>query len=116
MSRDITLFTDESAVTIFTQDFSYEESNKQWIALGENLLLGIMKYCHNQGIQSILVEGGTHTMETFYAAGLSNEILKIRSDVSLLKGIKSPFKDIMWDSIEQVGNNNHWLRAKENLR
>jgi diaminohydroxyphosphoribosylaminopyrimidine deaminase/5-amino-6-(5-phosphoribosylamino)uracil reductase len=115
MRRDITLITDESAVVIFTQDFTYTESNKQWIAVGENLLLGIMKYCQNQGIQSILVEGGTHTMEAFYAAGLSNEILKIQSDIFLEKGIKSPFKDFSWDLIEQVGHNNRWLRAKENL-
>jgi diaminohydroxyphosphoribosylaminopyrimidine deaminase/5-amino-6-(5-phosphoribosylamino)uracil reductase len=115
MRRDITLITDESAVVIFTQDFTYEESNKQWIALGENLLLGIMKYCQNQGIQSILVEGGTQTLEAFYAAGLSDEILKIQSDINLEKGIKSPFRDFSWDMIEQVGHNNRWLRAKENL-
>lgn len=115
MRRDVTLITDESAVVIFTHDFTYAESNKQWIALGENLLLGIMKYCENQGIQSILVEGGTHTLEAFYAAGLSDEILKIQSDVFLEKGIKSPFKDFSWDLIEQVGHNNRWLRTKENL-
>jgi diaminohydroxyphosphoribosylaminopyrimidine deaminase/5-amino-6-(5-phosphoribosylamino)uracil reductase len=115
MRRDINLIMDESALIVFTHDFTFEESNKQWVALGENLLLGIMKYCQNQGIQSILVEGGTQTLEAFYAAGLSDEILKIQSDVNLEKGIKSPFRDFSWVTIEQVGHNNRWLRAKENL-
>lgn len=115
MRRDINLFMDERALIVFTRDFTFEERNKQWIALGENLLLGIMAYCQNQGIQSILVEGGAKTLEAFYAAGLSDEILKIQSDVYLEKGIKSPFKDFLWDMIEQVGHNNRWLRAKENL-
>ncbi len=115
MRRDITLLTDDEPLLVFTRNFADTVGYKQWISLGENMLEGIMTYCHKQGIQSILVEGGTHTLDSFYAAGFCDEILKIQSKVSLQKGIKSPFRDHSWEIIEQVGADNRWLRAKENL-
>lgn len=112
MQRALTLVTDNSPLHIFTREYAMVKGNKQWIALGDNMLEGLMQYCHAAGIQSILVEGGTHTLESFYTAGLADEILKIKSDVCLEKGIKSPFKALSWELIEQVGTNNQWLHVK----
>jgi len=115
MHRDITLLEDDEPLLVFTREFADTDRNKQWIPLGENMLEGIMIYCQKQGIQSILVEGGTQTLLSFYAAGFSDEILKIQSGMCLEKGIKSPFREHAWEVIEQVGADNQWLRAKENL-
>jgi diaminohydroxyphosphoribosylaminopyrimidine deaminase/5-amino-6-(5-phosphoribosylamino)uracil reductase len=112
MQRALTLVTDNSPLLIFTRDFAMEKGNKHWIALGDNILQGIMQYCHAEGIQSILVEGGTHTLESFYTAGLADEILKIKSNVCLEKGIKSPFAALYWQLLEQVGADNQWLQVK----
>jgi diaminohydroxyphosphoribosylaminopyrimidine deaminase/5-amino-6-(5-phosphoribosylamino)uracil reductase len=115
MRRDIQLLQDEAPLLVFTCDFNFSEGNKQWIALGDNLLKGIMEYGSLHGIQSILVEGGTHTLEAFYQAGLADEMIKIKSVVYLEKGIKSPFKGLLWELMEQVGSDNSWLQVKENL-
>ena len=115
MRHDRILLQDELALLICTKDFTHVAGNKQWIALGDDLLAGLMKYCQKEGIQSILVEGGTKTLEAFYAAGMADTILQIQSGVSLKKGIKSPFQALSWELLEQVGADNRWLRAKENL-
>ena len=115
MRRDIQLLQDEAPLLVFTCEYNFSEGNKQWIALGDNLLKGIMEYGSLHGIQSILVEGGTHTLEAFYQAGLADEMIKIKSVVCLEKGIKSPFKGLLWELMEQVGSDNSWLQVKENL-
>lgn len=112
MQSALTLVTDSSPLRIFTCDYALLKGNKHWIALGDNMLEGIMQYCRAEGIQSILVEGGTHTLESFYTADLADEILKIKSDVCLEKGIKSPFKALSWELMEQVGTDNQWLHVK----
>jgi diaminohydroxyphosphoribosylaminopyrimidine deaminase/5-amino-6-(5-phosphoribosylamino)uracil reductase len=112
MQHALRLVTDNSPLLIFTRDFAMDKGNKHWIALGDNILQGIMHYCYAEGIQSILVEGGTYTLEAFYAAGLANDLVKIKSDVCLEKGIKSPFKTLSWELLEQVGADNQWLQVK----
>lgn len=113
--KDLTLLIDEAPLLIFTRDFSLTEGNKQWIALGDDLLIGVIEYCHKNGIQSILVEGGTYTLASFKQADLADEIIKIKSGVCLEKGIKSPFSGVSWEFMEQIGPDNQWLKVKENL-
>ena len=113
--KDLKLLIDEAPLLIFTRDFSLTEVNKQWIALGDDLLTGAMEYCHKNGIQSILVEGGTYTLASFRQADLADEIIKIKSGVCLEKGIKSPFPGVSWEFMEQIGPDNQWLKVKENL-
>jgi diaminohydroxyphosphoribosylaminopyrimidine deaminase/5-amino-6-(5-phosphoribosylamino)uracil reductase len=115
MRQDRIVLQDDLPLLIFTKHVAHVAGNKQWIALGDDLLTGLMKYCQKENIQSILVEGGTKTLEGFYAAGLADTILQIQSGVSLQKGIKSPFQDLSWELMVQVGSDNRWLRAKENL-
>ena len=112
MQRALTLVTDNFPLLIFTRDYAMDNGNKQWIALGDNMLEGIIQYCRTEGIQSILVEGGSYTLESFYAAGLANDLVKIKSDVCLEKGIKSPFGALSWQLMEQVGADNQWLQVK----
>jgi diaminohydroxyphosphoribosylaminopyrimidine deaminase/5-amino-6-(5-phosphoribosylamino)uracil reductase len=115
MSRDRILITDDAPLRIFTNTYTHTQGQKQWIALGENMLDGLMDYCFKNNIQSILVEGGTKTLESFSNAGLGDEILKIKSNILLHHGIESPFKDSQWEKIEQVGSDNLWLQIKKNL-
>jgi diaminohydroxyphosphoribosylaminopyrimidine deaminase/5-amino-6-(5-phosphoribosylamino)uracil reductase len=115
MRQDRILLQDDLPLLIFTKNVAKVTGKKQWIALGDDLLVGLMKYCQKEGIQSILVEGGAKTLEEFYAAGLADTILQIQSGISLEKGIKSPFEGLTWEKLEVVGASNTWLRAKENL-
>jgi diaminohydroxyphosphoribosylaminopyrimidine deaminase/5-amino-6-(5-phosphoribosylamino)uracil reductase len=61
-------------------------------------------------IQSILVEGGAKTMERLFADGLVDEIWKIRSPKTLLKGIPEPTLPVKWRAIDYLGDDT-WFKA-----
>ena len=50
----------------------------------------IVKVLHQKNIQSILIEGGAKTLQTFIDAGLWNEAFVFKSLKPLQKGIKAP--------------------------
>jgi len=57
------------------------------------ILNDVLSYLHNTGIQSVLVEGGAITIQSFYNAGLWDEIRILKSPDDLLKGKKAPDVD-----------------------
>ncbi|HQQ95430.1 MAG TPA: bifunctional diaminohydroxyphosphoribosylaminopyrimidine deaminase/5-amino-6-(5-phosphoribosylamino)uracil reductase RibD [Bacteroidia bacterium] len=58
---------------------------------GQNILPQMLDRLHRLGVQSLLVEGGTFTINAFLKAGLYDEVLMIRNpDLMLHKGLKAP--------------------------
>lgn len=61
------------------------------ISSTENILQLLMQWCYKNGIQSIIVEGGRKTIETFFEAGLYDEVVQIiNSKAAKEIGLKSP--------------------------
>ncbi len=57
----------------------------------DNMLPSIMQWCYKNGIQSILIEGGSKTIESFFDAGLYDEIVRISNNrVAEVNGLESP--------------------------
>ena len=54
------------------------------------ILNDVLAYLHSTGIQSVIVEGGAHTIQTFYNEGLWDEIRIIKSPDNLIRGKKAP--------------------------
>jgi diaminohydroxyphosphoribosylaminopyrimidine deaminase/5-amino-6-(5-phosphoribosylamino)uracil reductase len=57
---------------------------------GENQLQEMLSKLHKQGIQSVLVEGGTKVLSSFLNAGLWDEIRRCQSIKTTGNGIKAP--------------------------
>lgn len=67
--------------------------NVEYIRLSptSNFLQELMDWCYQQGIQSILVEGGSATISSFIEMGLFDEIIQIRSQMNASEpGLRSP--------------------------
>lgn len=118
MDENLTLLQDEFPTYIFTQDVTKSEGNKHWIALGaENYLQKFMGYCEEKAIQSILIEGGTKTIEAFIQEIDVQEIIHIVSTEDLGSGISAPNIQFVDERTYQLGSNNHWKvqLGEENL-
>ena len=118
MDENLTLLQDEFPTYIFTQDVTKSEGNKHWIALGaENYLQKFMGYCEEKAIQSILIEGGTKTIEAFIQKIDVQEIIHIVSTEDLGSGISAPNIQFVDERTYQLGSNNHWKvqLGEENL-
>lgn len=103
------LAKDEFPTTVFTYEKAQSDGNKQWIALGkEDYLQNVMKYCYEHGIQSILIEGGTKTIQTLMQQFEVQEIIHIESDKLLGEGIAAPDMPKDGEKEYQIGLNNRW--------
>lgn len=118
MSQNTHLLQDDSPTIIFTNQVDKSNGNKKWVALGEtNFLSEFMAYCQQHSIQSILVEGGSKTIETLMEKIEVQEILHIESNEALDSGIAAPHIDEIDAKKYRVGPNNNWIiqLGKENL-
>lgn len=118
MDDNLVLLQDEFPTYIFTYSMTKSVGNKQWIALGSaNYLKTFMTYCQENSIQSILIEGGARTIETFMQEVEIQEIIHIESNEALDSGIAAPHIDEIDAKKYSVGSNNSWRiqLGKENL-
>ena len=56
----------------------------------ENILPKILEYLHFEGIQSLIVEGGSDTLSRFIHAGLWDEVRRFTSKKEITDGLKAP--------------------------
>jgi diaminohydroxyphosphoribosylaminopyrimidine deaminase/5-amino-6-(5-phosphoribosylamino)uracil reductase len=118
MDEKLHLLQDELRTYIFTQEVTKSEGNKHWIALGsENYLQKFMGFCKEKAIQSILIEGGTKTIEAYIQEIDVQEIIHIESTEVLGSGISAPNIQFVDERTYQLGSNNHWKvqLCEENL-
>ena len=106
---------DAAPTLVFNCLVQKTEKNVSWVKVRKNTLLkDIMLRTYELGIQSILVEGGTQTIEAFMQQQLWNECRVIVGQKKLGKGIKAPVKPdgektekmIVGDSLQLIRQKN----------
>jgi len=65
----------------------------QYISIESFTLDNILQKIYNQGISSIIIEGGKYTLEQFIAEDLWDETRVLQGDVSFYSGLKAPLLD-----------------------
>jgi len=86
------IFNDEADTIIFNLSKDFSEKNIHFIKVqNENLLKEILHSLYQNNIQSILVEGGTKTLQSFIDAGLWDEARIITNEKMMIEnGIAAP--------------------------
>jgi len=64
--------------------------SKDTINFDNNIALEISNFLFNEGIQSLIIEGGRQTLQTFIDASIWDEARIFKSEISLKEGIKAP--------------------------
>lgn len=110
INKDLKLLTDDLPSYVFTKSFNQQINNKHWIALGNHVgaefIHKAIEKCYELGIQSILVEGGSKTIQYFYEAQLIDELFRIESTLTLNKGIEAPNFIVQYTDKLQMGLDN----------
>jgi riboflavin biosynthesis pyrimidine reductase len=70
--------------------------------------MNFLDYCREKSIQSILVEGGTKTIEAFIREVEVQEIIHIESNEALGRGISAPTLDENDAKQFAIGHDNQW--------
>ena len=93
LSKSLKIFDNSQRTIIFNLIKQKEEGNTVYYELNdkEELLPHILSICYQQNIQSILVEGGSKTLQTFIDKNLWDEARVItNTKLTIANGIPSP--------------------------
>ena len=66
-------------------------------------LRSVLQTLHNEGICSVLVEGGAKVLNSFLEADCWDEIRVVESSTNLLQGVQAPLLTFAPDSMEMLG-------------
>lgn len=86
------LFDGNTPTLVFTEKEKAATQNLTYVTLdfGQNILPQIMQVLYEQKIQTLLVEGGSQTLQTFLEQGLWDEAFIEHTRVTLHDGIPAP--------------------------
>ena len=91
LSADFNLFNNDAKTIVFNQLKSEENNSNNYIKINfNNLTKNILKELHKQNIQSIIIEGGTITLQSFIDKNLWDEARIFTTNKTLTEGVKPP--------------------------
>ncbi len=93
LSSGMHLFDGSVPTLVFTETPHASLPNVEYLPVSDyrqNILPAIMETMYTRGLQSLLVEGGSQTLQSFIDAGLWDEIFVEEAPCLLHSGIKAP--------------------------
>jgi diaminohydroxyphosphoribosylaminopyrimidine deaminase / 5-amino-6-(5-phosphoribosylamino)uracil reductase len=91
LSGDLSLFNSEEKTIIFNAIKSEETRTNKFIIIDFNYLIkSILQELHKQKIQSIIVEGGSKTLQSFIDVKLWDKAMIFTANKKLKEGVKTP--------------------------
>ena len=91
LSTDLNLFNSESETLIFNQLKMEENNSTNYIKTDfENLIENILEELYKQNIRSIIIEGGTKTLQSFIDKKMWDEARVFTTNKELNDGVKAP--------------------------
>ncbi|MFA5619710.1 MAG: bifunctional diaminohydroxyphosphoribosylaminopyrimidine deaminase/5-amino-6-(5-phosphoribosylamino)uracil reductase RibD [Weeksellaceae bacterium] len=112
LDKQLHLFDQKQPTLVFTEKEKDDLHNLKFITTNfdENPAEAILSKCHENDLQSVIIEGGRQTLQTFLQAGLWDEARIFTSPALWGEGIRSPEingkiidrKDIAGDHLEII--------------
>lgn len=89
---DFKIYNDEARTLVFNLNKEEVENNIHFIKIEkENFLSDLMKALYKEQIQSVIIEGGSFTLQQFINANLWDEVIVIKNEkLKLENGTKAP--------------------------
>ena len=101
LNKDLLIFNDDAPTLVINDKLSSENHLKVNF---DNFAPSLLNELHSRNIQSIIIEGGAQTLNTFIEAKLWDEARVFTSKKTLGKGIQSPLIQSVINSTEIVGD------------
>mgnify|MGYP003341962482 CR=1 FL=1 len=114
------VFSDNLAtIVINRKDTMPVGSAISWQYEGVDWVEGVIQYCNEHAVESILVEGGSATLQAFINRGYWNEIRSITNTaLSIGSGVPAPVHGLSNpDFSEKMGNDliEYWVNAQNQI-
>jgi diaminohydroxyphosphoribosylaminopyrimidine deaminase/5-amino-6-(5-phosphoribosylamino)uracil reductase len=90
LPADLHLFDQQIPTLCYNLLKSEKLTNLEWVQLSQISLEALLADLHARQIQSVLIEGGGHTLNQFLAAGLWDEARVFTAPIQFERGIAAP--------------------------
>ena len=90
LSKSYRIFNDDAPTIIYNSSLEKIEGSNEFVQLKEINPATILKDLHQRNIQSVLIEGGRATLQSFIDAGLWDEAKRIIGRQSFKSGTRAP--------------------------
>jgi len=107
LPKNLTVFNNESKTLVVTEAENHSSSENLTFfttKFDEKLLQNILNELFNQDIQSLIVEGGAYTLNSFIHAGLWDEARVFTGNIEFGKGLPAPVIDGTILTKQDIGN------------
>ena len=101
LNKDLLIFNDDATTLVVNDKLSSDNHLKIDF---NNLAPSLLKELHSRNIQSIIIEGGAQTLNTFIDAKVWDEARVFTSKKTLEKGVQSPLIQSVINHSEIVGD------------
>ncbi|AEV31946.1 riboflavin biosynthesis protein RibD [Owenweeksia hongkongensis DSM 17368] len=90
--KDAKIFSESGKTVVFSNELQASQENITYFELDSKKLVleSVLKACYDLQIQSILVEGGAHTLQSFIEANLWDEARVLTGASSFGQGLRAP--------------------------
>lgn len=114
--RDFKIYNNEAQTLVFNQTKDTEDGLIKFIKISkENFLEELMEKLHENQIQSVLVEGGSKTLQTFIDAKLWDETIVIKNNNLILEnGTKAPMINAKDFQVNNIRDNTVYFFENKN--
>lgn len=105
--KDFKIYNEEAKTLVFNSIKEGTENNIHFIKIKkENFLSDLMKALYKEHIQSVIIEGGSFTLQQFIDANLWDKAIVIKNEnLKLENGTKAPEFDLKPNKIEDFRDN-----------
>jgi len=90
LSEDKSIFNREAKTIVLNKKKNAIEENIEWAKMQKISSLSILEVLFEKGIDSVLIEGGRKTLQSFIDNGLWDEAYQIIGENSFINGTKAP--------------------------
>lgn len=106
LNKSYEIFNSDAPTLIFNEQKDESTDNVSYIKIdfSQNIIPQILEILHELEIQSLVVEGGAQTLETFINLGLWDEALVFTGNKVFRNGVKSPQFDYVANKTKILGD------------
>lgn len=110
ISADAKVLLEGEPSLVFNTNIAEINGKNEWIKVSKiNFLEEVLNQLVQKKIQSILVEGGTYTIEKFVEKGFINKLIQIKNSKNLSDGLAGPNILFPIEKTEKIGEDNTWI-------
>jgi diaminohydroxyphosphoribosylaminopyrimidine deaminase/5-amino-6-(5-phosphoribosylamino)uracil reductase len=104
VQNDISLFSKDAPTLIFNRLKNDKNDSVEWIKIAETNTKNILEELHKRGIHSVMVEGGSRTLQYFIVDNVWDEAYVLVGDVTFKEGVKAPVLNRIPDKSHPFGS------------